>query len=245
MSIENIYNKYYKHISNILQSGDIMNFKSGPDYTDILEHVDTLKGNEYFNCIKTHTDIQDSAIIEYCKKNDLIGNGAKHNFNIIKTSPSNFRYLFHAHLILNHMNKLNIDEVNIVEIGGGYGGLCMALHQLCELYKIKIKTYNLIDLPAVCKLQQIYLSTHHINVNIFSAFNHGEDIITCNNFLISNYSFSEISSDNQAKYVSKLFKKIDHGFFVWNHIPVYDFGFSCVVEDEYPLTAKSNKYVYF
>ena len=72
-----------------------------------------------------------------------------------------------------------------------------------------------------------------------------------NLFLISNYSFSEIESEHQKGYIKYLFPKVSHGFIIWNHIALYDFGFKVTIEDEYPLTSNNpnpllnNKYVYF
>jgi hypothetical protein len=64
-------------------------------------------------------------------------------------------------------------------------------------------------------------------------------------FLVSNYCFSEISTEFQKKYIDTLFPKISHGFMAWNNSPTYYFGFEIKEEIEYPKTGNFNRYVYF
>lgn len=248
MSIESTYTSYYDYVSKITAESDLSSFKSNDAYRGTLEHVSFEQGVEYLKLIRSSTPLKDEAIVNFCKENDRIGNSIKYDYGFITTSPSNLRYLFHSHLILNHISSLKLENLNIVEVGGGYGGLCLAISQLGKYYDVVINNYNIIDLPAIGTLQSKYLELHTLNfiVNTYSAFNYGEEITSNNNtFLISNYCFSEIASEHQLKYINNLFPKIQHGFFAWNHIPVYNFGFKYDVEDEYPLTGQFNKYVYF
>jgi hypothetical protein len=233
------YTNYVNFIKNLKS---IDNFKSNEDYRFVLEHTSYEQGKEYIRYIE-HLD--KNKVINYCIKNDKIGGGIKHDYILLKTSPSNFRYLLHADIILKHINSLKLNNLDIVEIGGGYGGLCLAINELNE--NIKIKSYNLIDLSPVIQLQKQYLYQHKINyaTNFYEAFNYGEEIKYNNMFLISNYSFSEINNNHQKEYIKKLFPKVSHGFMTWNFIKVFDFGFSYKEEVEYPLTGKLNKYVYF
>jgi len=248
MSIESMYTRYYDYISRITAESDLSSFKSNEDYRGILEHVSFEQGVEYLKYIRNTTSITETSIINFCKENDKIGEGIKYDYEFINTSPSNLRYLFHSHLILKHISSLKLENLNIVEIGGGYGGLCLAINHLANDYNVTINKYNLIDLPAIGTLQRKYLESHTTNftVNTYSAFNYGEEITSnTNTFLISNYCFSEINFEHQSNYIKTLFPKINHGFIVWNHIPLYDFGFKYDVEDEYPLTGHLNKYIYF
>lgn len=247
MNIEDIYIHYNNYIRSVVDNNNIDNFKSNQYYTQILEHVSFNQGLEYLSLIKRLTNISEADIINYCKLNDKIGGGVKNNFGFITTSPSNLRYIFHAHLILSHMKKLNISDTNIVEVGGGYGGMCLAIDFFSQLYNVKINKYNIIDLPNIIKLQEMYISNFKTSfeTTFNSAFNFGENITDTNLFLISNYCFSEISREYQTQYINKLFPKISHGFIAWNMIPTYNFGFTFTEEIEYPLTGPMNKYVYF
>ena len=244
---DEIYIKYSDYVKNIVSSNNLGNFKSNDSVTYMLEHVNGEWGKAYLDLIKSRTSIPDSEIIEYCRKNDSYGGGLKVNFGFITTSPSNFRYIFHAHLILTHMKENNMNNVNVVEIGGGYGGLCLAVNHLCNLYDIEISNYNLIDLPNVVKLQNMYLDKFKIDATLkfHNAYDYGKDITDKNLFLLSTYSFSEISAAHQAKYIQTLFPKAVHGFFAWNSIPPYDFGFPFRQETEYPFTQAPSRFVYF
>ena len=248
MSIESIYASYYDYVNKITRESDLSSFKSNEIYRGMLEHVSFEQGVEYLKHIRNTTLITDEAIIHFCKENDRIGSSIKYDYGFINTSPSNLRYIFHSHLILNHISSLKLENLNIVEVGGGYGGLCLAISQLGKYYDVKFNNYSIIDLPVIGKLQSKYLELHTLNftVNTYSAFNYGEEITSnSNTFLVSNYCFSEIASEHQSKYIKILFPKIQHGFIAWNHIPLYNFGFKYDVEDEYPLTGQFNKYVYF
>lgn len=239
----------YVNFSNFVSTLSNINnkFKEHPDFVDMLEHVNYNQGLQYLTLLKKNILFSEQVIINYCNINDKIGGGEKYSFEFITTSPSNFRYLFQAHLILTHINTLNLNNINLVEIGCGYGGLCLALNYLADKYNITVNKYHLIDLPAISKLQQMYLDEHTLNFStqFHSAFTYGNDINDSNLFLVSNYCFSEISRDNQQKYINTLFQKISHGFFAWNNIPVYNFGFDYLEEPEYPMTGPHNRYVYF
>jgi hypothetical protein len=142
----------------------------------------------------------------------------------------------------------SLNTVNdIVEVGGGYGGLCLALHHFAGKYDVTINSYTIIDLPEISELQKMYLKAAnpsiHAEFEVSSTF--GENITKTNMFLISNYCFSEIDNSLQKKYIHTLFPKVSHGFMAWNNIPVYDFGFSMTQEKEYPFTGEHNKYIRF
>lgn len=67
-----------------------------------------------------------------------------------------------AHIYLAWRIKCYADQVlgpepliNIVEIGGGYGGLCYWVHMLC---KHRIASYAIVDLPSTNAVQAYFLS---------------------------------------------------------------------------------------
>lgn len=247
MTSEIDYSSYTEFITNIYDKNDLSYFKSDPRYTPILEHVSSKGGSEYLSYIIKHTNFTENEISDFCKLNDSIGNPSMTEYISIKTSPTSLRYIFHAYLILKYLHSLNLPIVDIVEIGGGYGGLCLAIHYFVNKFNLKINSYSIVDLPSACNLQKLYLSKVNTSLNIeyIDATTFGGSISKTNLFLISNYCFSEITDINQKKYIQYLFPKVIHGFMVWNHIPVYNFGFLTKVEDEYPNTGGQNKYIYF
>lgn len=97
------------------------------------------------------------------------------------------------------------------------------------------------------ELQKLYLSKINpkLNVEFIDGATFGKNIKVKNAFFISNYCFSELSSELRDMYVKNLFPKIAHGFMCWNMIPLYNFGFNVKDELEYPSTGEFNKYIYF
>ena len=245
-----MYKDYEKIVGeNLLLPEELWNFKSNGYYNRILEHVNEKHGNKYLEILNNNiifsTEIQ--YIIDLCKKNDLFGKPIKYNFkNFCSCSPTNLRYILHSILILEHIIKCDMNNVDIIEIGGGYGGLAFFMHNLAGLYKIKIKSYTIFDLDNVMLLQKKYLSLFDIDINIINI----NDNFSLNekSFLISNYAFSEISHEFQQLYINKVISKyIIHGFMTWNFIDVYNFTEKKITKEiEYPMTGNDkNYYVYF
>jgi hypothetical protein len=203
-------------------------FKSNPSYTAILEHVTRTYGEEYYteimNRYSSFFNEYKTLLMGLCVLNDTIGNPKKETFEGFTTcSPTNLRYIFHTLLIFSHMKGLNINTMDIIEIGGGYGGLCFFIHALAPIHGLKISSYTIFDLPAALKLQRRYLenlSLHNVRTEHLDSF----ATLKTNSFLISNYAFSEIPMELQIKYTNKVLNPyVSHGFLTWNFINVYQF----------------------
>lgn len=245
-----LYASYVSFVKKALRNASLLlEFKSNPEYTPMLEHTSFEQGVQYLEKIRQETTFTSEDILAYCSKNDMIGGGRKFDYGFIVTSPSNFRYILHSHLALTHMKDTGMTEgVDVVEIGCGYGGLCLAIAHFAEKYAVHISAYNLIDLNPICELQTWYLSKFSLPYpcTFHDAATFGSDVSSSRVFAISAYCFSEIDDECQHKYVSALFPKVKHGIFVWNNIPVYDFGFPLLKNvPEIPLTGPLNRYVYF
>lgn len=238
----------YETFVNSLTSLD--GFKSRPEFQYMLEHVSGHQGEEYLNFLVKELSLGE--IKAFCELNDKVGNPVNHSFCFGTASPTSLRYLHHALLILKYIGFLSLSRVHLVEVGGGYGGLFLALHYVARLRYpgISFEQYIIIDLPGPLKLQEKYLVSHGYvrgkDVDFKEASTHGSTVEEGKEwFLVSNYCFSEICDEYQQQYRQHLFPKVSHGFMAWNIIPVYDFGFSLTIEEEYPKTAPNNKYIYF
>jgi hypothetical protein len=240
------YTEYQANIYKILESRDLSDFKQAPGIRYVYEHLSSDYGNAYLDWIEHDTDLSSETIMAFCKENDRIGSPTKIETSIGHVSATSLRYLYHAHIILSHFRKF-AEPIHIVEIGGGYGGLCLAISYLCRYYKLDIQSYTIIDLDEAIQLQKLYLENHTIQfpVEFVLADTYGEGIPRKDMMLISNYCFSEISLDKQKNYVDKLFQKVAHGFMVWNFIEVYEFGFPMKVEMERPCFQDRNKFIFF
>ena len=247
--MDSVYSQYDSYVNNVLQSKELHGFKSNPNYTYMLEHVSLDQGNSYYNYLKSY--FSNNIIIEFCKKNDSIGTPNKYYIDGLnyRVSTTSLRYLMHAYLSLTHLKTVQEILVNIVELGCGYGGLCLAIDYVSKLLNIHINSYTCIDLDHPLKLQEKYLQLVGTSfpVKFESASTFGKDVIGTDNFLISNYCFSEIGSDNRNNYIQTLIPKISHGFMAWNNINLFDFGKKILKsETEYPMTGGDNNlYVYF
>jgi len=248
-----VYNAYVECIKRQFDlSPEQWYFKSDNNYKGILEHVSPSLGSQYLRIIQqkfpefyqTHS----SMLSELCSFNDLYGKTTKVEYaGFANCSPSNLRYILHSLLVLEDMKKYGLREVDVIEIGGGYGGLCLFLQKLSPLYDIKLNSYGIFDLPEASQLQKRYLRALGVEVNIFQLDGDMSGIKT-NSFLISNYAFSEIRMDLQEKYISQVINPYTKfGFLAWNHSELYHFVENSVIEREieYPQTSDGfpNQYV--
>jgi hypothetical protein len=223
------YEKYIEAINkNLSLNEDQWYFKQDSHYRGVLEHVSYEIGIMYLNEIKTrYNDIfyeNKNLLINLCKENDIYGKPVQSYFNDFTTcSPTNIRYILHSFLVLEYVKNNNLNNLNIIEIGGGYGGLCFFINKLSHLFNINIISYTIFDIYEASKLQELYLNKLQINnCKVFQIDNFAE--LNKESFLVSNYAFSEISPDLQKEYTEKILNQfVNHGFLCWNHIPVYKF----------------------
>jgi len=236
-----MYNDYVNFAASISKNNiEHINFKSNSNYNSILEHVTFDEGNKYIKYIKQFfPKITYDNVLEFVSINDKYGVPKKETFTFSEgqslfCSSTSLRYIFHSMIILRYYEHKNSCK-NMVEVGCGYGGLFLAICYFSKLFNIKIDHYCFIDLPQVSALIKNYLELHNESINIeysiHSAYNYGADINQTDLFLISNYCFTEISSEYRNKYIETLFPKISNGFIIWQTI------FNCPIED----TSKINK----
>jgi len=224
------YNNYISYIKTILKKDKTeWDFKSNKNYTQILENLGKYYGtlflkqitkqfNNFFYKYKTF-------LIKLCNINDLYGKTKLKKFpNFSTCSPSNLRYILHSLLILTFMFNQKLNNINIIEIGGGYGGLSFFIHKIAPIFKIKILSYTIFDLPEISLLQKSYLNALKMSKNMnFYNINSYKNLKK-NSFLISNYAYSEISMALQKKYTEKILNPyVSYGFLIWNFIKLYDF----------------------
>ena len=229
---ENIVSNYDSYIKSIAKNLSLKEedwfFKSDPPYIGVLEHVTYEVGYRYLNEIKMRYNDKfnsnKSFLINLCEQNDKYGKTIKSTYdNFTKCSPTNLRYILHSFLILEYIQNNNLNNLNIIEIGGGYGGLCFFINKISSIFNININSYTIFDVHEACKLQSLYLDKLQINnYKVFHLDNFKD--LSKESFLISNYAFSEISPIIQKTYIEKILDPfVSNGFLCWNHIPIYKF----------------------
>lgn len=182
-------------------------FKRDPGYRHVLEHVPFEEGQKYLDAIEI--DYADK--LNEIKENDRLGSPFVFEYpNVGVISPTTLRYIKNSSDIV---GKFGTDIKSIVEIGGGYGGLCKVLSSF-----IKFESYLIIDLEEPNLLSRKYLS--HFNLPTLSHRSEEIDSIEENfDLLISNYAFSECERDVQMEYLEKFVKKSNKFYMMYN-----DFG---------------------
>lgn len=246
---DQIYSEYEMKVNRILNS-DNLDFLSEKSNVGIF-NVEDIFGPKY--CEQIQIDFPEIAELfrnrHYVRQLSVFNNmGMQKQFFSYELNtyitPNAARYIYHACVINKYLKeKYNNSEIDIVEIGGGYGGLCYWLQMFSE----QIKIYTIIDLPLPCKLQNRCLSilgassTSITDVNLFSKSNRPL-------FVISNYAYSEFNKHYQDLYKNTVLKHADGGFMIWNNwTGIYMFtDKSMRIESERPYFENiPNKFIYF
>lgn len=194
------------------------NFRKNEKYRPILEGAPKLFSDYYVQKINSHLkkDIFYDNLINI-KENDKIGNPDLYDEDAIGLiSPSTLKFAFNAIDIISFLEQKNgsVQLKNIVEIGGGYGGLCLILSKL-----IDFETYTLVDLPETCKLAEKYISN-------FENLSDKVKFVPCNKIDRHNFdnidlsiavnSLSECDLETQLKYFDKFVSKSKFSYIVRN-----------------------------
>ena len=189
-------------------------FKQDSRYKEILEHTDYKTGLLYLEEIKKNAEIFEN--IRSFVGNDKLGNPELFMFpNIGLFSPSTLRYV---KVLADLVKKFKtLSNLKITEIGGGYGGQCLIIHQHANP-----KSYRIFDLPEALLLTERYLKKS--NVKKTELYTLEKPIVLSQSsgleadLLISNYAFSEINSHIQKIYLEKVIVNSKKGYMTMNSI---------------------------
>lgn len=186
-------------------------FKRNPTYQLILEHVTYDQGNEYLKIIEAESPIIFQSLEKY-KLNDRLGMPNVYAYGSLygDFSPTTLRYMKVAGDLLNLFG--NLGQMNIVEIGGGYGGQCYILSAAAGF-----KTYTIVDLPEVALLQKKYLATlgvKNVECTDYNKFMPSKSY----DLVISNYAFTEVTKDGQLQYIEQIINRSKNGYLTCNFV---------------------------
>lgn len=129
--------------------------------------------------------------LQACREGDFSSHSFRNMFNTIE------QYKEVMDRIVGLVGSL--DNLRIIEIGGGYGGQCKII-----MDNYKVSCYHIIDLPEVCELQR-----KNCLAECFTEPT-GEQY----DLVISNYAISEIP-DNKL-YIDEVLKKSKRGYITCN-----------------------------
>jgi len=184
-------------------------FKRSENYRKMLEHVTKAQGKEYLDIISS----EGKDLIKYIhkfKKNDKFGSPIRFRYNKVGWfSPTTLRYI----KVLVDLRNIfgNLSNLDIVEIGAGYGGQCKIISDV-----FNIKSYTIVDLEMVLPLIQKYLSKHKVERIAYKTqqqLNSNEKY----DLVISNYAFSECIKKVQDDYMQKILSRSKRGYITCNY----------------------------
>lgn len=201
--------------SAALNENRFNNFKRDDGYTSVLEHQHLTK--DFGDFIINHFSPSDlnliSSIYEKLSENDKFGNPIVYDYSIGKFSISTLKYIKNSLDIISYFKDCQIK--NVVEIGGGYGGLCKTLSNFTDIDK-----YYIFDLDQVNLLIDKYLSKFELKFEyIVSSLNEVSNFSPLEiDLLISNYAISELPRSLQLTYIDRIVSKSKKFFIIYNHL---------------------------
>lgn len=188
-------------------------FRSNPIYQSVVETVRQEDGIDYFKIACKRSKSIKKSIPKFLDS-DLIGRpelmSIKPSFfsKCINISPTTARYIKN----LSDLEHLfgDLSGLKIVEIGGGYGGLCKIISDL-----FKFESYTLFDLPECLKLSKRFLDSFNLK-NVNYCTNHSLPSIDKFDLVISNYAFSELNGKLQQSYFDNILSIAPLGYLTCN-----------------------------
>lgn len=145
------------------------------------------------------------------EENDRLGNPDLFSYEPIGTfSASTLCYM---HIFADLQKRFgSLDDLRIVEIGGGYGGLCKILSTNHHW-----KEYTIVDLPHSLGLSRRYLQELQVPSVSFHPIDALSDI-PCD-LVISHLEYSQMDQKLQKEILFNLFKKAPRGYLLCKPFP--------------------------
>lgn len=200
-----MYEKYLEVCRKAVEDENVFKtFRRNPDYNVILEHVGYQQGKEY---LKECNPILIRQFLNKFATSEQFGGPATYLYGETNFSPTTLRYVKVLSDLIIYFLPLNL---NIVEIGCGYGGQCKIIHDL-----FKPKSYTLIDFPEVLSLASKWLANFKI-IPILRSLTVAEQINY--DLCISNYAFTEFTRPYQEFYAENVLKHSTMGYITCNFL---------------------------
>lgn len=239
----------YQEICSQINETTIQIFKQYREVIGIIENVNKTFGDLYLQNIKKYPEYSqlDWSLIK--RLND-IGSPQMETFEInnqqIELSPTTLRYVQYSLDILTYMTKKQMNNIDIVEVGGGYGFQAILLCEFAKYFSINIRSYVIVDLPEANNMQNQYIKACQMNTpcKTMVCYNITDNTFqqSNNSFFISNYALGEFTRELQDFYVETIVKKMAHGYICWNfsvgnpYVHAYFNQPTIISEEENPQT---------
>ena len=192
-------------------------FRREPTYLQIVEHFGYDDGLTFLNSIKSRAP-ELLRNVDRFRTNDMHGSPVVYEYaDLGELSPSTLRYICHLANILEHFPDLS--GARVIEIGGGYGGLCDIVTSW-----VNIASYTLVDLPQAMLLQDAWL-THTMlaeqrkKVSFWNVLSGELPPNEEFDLVISNFAFTECTPAIQDAYLEEIARRSKAGFILYNVRP--------------------------
>jgi len=185
------------------------NRKMAENYISCIEEI--LANEHIFSNFRNNMFYYSQILEHLSQQNDKVGSPILYNYDKFGViNPTTLRYIKFAGDIQAAFGDLN--GMNLIEIGAGYGGL---VNVLSKIYKFNSITLH--DLPEAKKLQKKYLNQFNINPIIDCEI---KNTVTENSIVISNYAWCELDFETRKMYLNNLISKCKYIFMVCYDINV-------------------------
>jgi len=189
-------------------------FKRIPAYNAILEHVSYDLGRKYLDNVRDNNPSLLGSLDMFIRRNDFLGSPKKARYpeySSLNMSPTTARYI----KVLSDLELIfgSLDGFNIVEIGGGYGGLATVINT-----KYELNCYYDVDLPQACKLFKKYCIANDItNIKTIPPSEVRDTFVNLGiDLVISNYALSECDISTQESYCEDILDSSKRGYITYN-----------------------------
>jgi hypothetical protein len=210
-------------------------FRNNSIYTGIVSEPSYNVGLACVSEIKKEF-IHDPKLLNKFSQSDSVGHPALYFYNELERvmSSATMRYI---RILIELKNTFgSLDDIDIIEIGSGYGGQCKIIYDL-----FTPKSYTLVDLPEALEVARKYLHYFRIPV-IYRAIN---DLnYSSYNLCISNFAYSEIEREEQQFYEKDIIRFSHAGYMICNGHVTKEFMMSLKkngsISSEIPETCVDN-----
>ena len=181
-------------------------FKNFRRSSVFLKHIDKTSPESGLACLNYILEEYPDLLshFEKFRENDIIGNPLTFDYGSLGSfSPTTLKNIKIAGDLREQFG--NTSQMHIVEIGGGYGGLCQILAQLDGF-----ASYTIVDSPPCLALARRYLAALEIS-NVYFKDIKNFTGVRRSDLIISDLGFFEADPTDQLKWLSYI-KKIPHGY---------------------------------
>lgn len=197
------YGREYLEISReaATKYQNYLTFRSNSHYLKIL----IANSKEYGQKILDHLLVTQPELISklhIVRKNDQLGSPVTYDYGKYgRLATDSLRYLNSIATIQKQFPDLQKDW-KMVELGGGYGGLCYLLSQL-----VGFGEYTFLEVPEVLMLAHRYLKEEKKLENVTLGMADDLEPKESYDLLISDYAFSELDEECMEKYTERWLRK--------------------------------------